>query len=165
MSEMGTLVTSDTVRFERRLAETTCAVVWDHLTKPELIEGWLARATLEPKLGGKVEYRFDDTGEHRQAGTITTWEPPHVLAYTWHEQGPQTSLVTFELAQVGRDVRLRLTHERLPLADVPDYGAGWHAHLDSLGLLVARGVRDTRARHLEAYRRIRPRYDALAAHN
>jgi uncharacterized protein YndB with AHSA1/START domain len=159
---MGTLVAPDTVRFERLLQDTTCAVAWEHLTKPELIEGWLARAVFEPRLGGKVEYRFDDSSDHRQAGTITKWEPPHVLAYTWHEQGPHTSLVTFELEQAGGAVRLRLTHQRLPAAEVPDYGAGWHAHLDSLILLVARGTRDTRALHLDAYRRIRPRYDAFA---
>ena len=67
------------------------------------------------------------------AGTVTAWEPPHRLAYTWGEDGGGASHVLFELVEDAGRVRLVVTHTR-----VSDRGmllsvsAGWHAHLDIL---------------------------------
>ena len=154
MGAMGRIVGPNAVAFER-LLDASVAVVWDHLTRPELLTGWLAAAKFEPRLGGAVHFQFE--GEKGESGTVTRWEPPAVLAYTWNEGGA-TSHVTFELEPRGENVLLRLTHEKLPSKDLGDFGAGWHAHLDALEGQLTIGRRQTRAEHLQAYSHVRPAY-------
>ena len=156
MRDLGRLIAPNTLRFERVLEATNVERVWDHLTKTELLEGWLAPGLVEPFVGGRFNLRFDH--ESKQTGTIRRWEPPTALAFSWHEGDAGPSLVTFELEQSGPNVRLTLTHERLPDGQSADFGAGWHAHLDALIALAQSGVRDTRPEHLRAYHAIRPLY-------
>jgi len=123
--------------------------VWDFLTDPEKRARWFAGGPIEPRKGGTITLNFrnanlgpgetppDGAKEFHDpgasmAGTITRWEPPHVLAYTFGETGE--SLVTFELSVEGANVRLVLTHratgEDLPY--LPGFAAGWHTHLAHL---------------------------------
>jgi uncharacterized protein YndB with AHSA1/START domain len=153
----GKLVAPNKIVFERIVAGPI-ERVWDHLTRPDLLGGWLAECDFEPHLGGAVRLRFEGKGEN---GIITQWNPPSLLAYTWNE-GAAPSHVVFELQASGNDVMLRLTHERLPQRDLPDFGAGWHAHLDALEAQLETGRRESPAQHLETYHRIRPEYDGFA---
>ena len=154
MGADGRIVAPNMIVFER-LLDGPVEYVWDHLTRPELLSGWLAaEARFDPRLGGAVHFQFDEKGE---SGTITQWAPPERLAYSWNEGGA-TSHVTFELEGRGDKVLLRLTHEKLPPGNIGDFGAGWHAHLDALEGQIASGARQTRPAHLDAYRRLRPRY-------
>jgi uncharacterized protein YndB with AHSA1/START domain len=67
------------VRMER-VVPGPIARVWDHLTKPELLNAWFGdKSSIEPRQGGAV--RLMD-GHIR--GTITQWAPPHRLSYTWN---------------------------------------------------------------------------------
>ena len=70
-------------------------------------------------------------------GHITAFEPPTMLEYRWYEGEASESLVRFELRIADADATdLILTHT-LPhgAADLHEYSAGWHAHLE---LLIAR---------------------------
>lgn len=123
--------------------------VWDYLTDAEKRGRWLASGPMEPRAGGKVVLKFrhadiapdetppDDHKQYHDPGatvvcTVTRWEPPRVLAYTFGST--EESEVTFELTPQGRDVILVLTHRAQP-GDMPyltGFAAGWHTCLAQL---------------------------------
>ncbi len=62
---------------------------------------------------------------------VLAFDPPHRLAITWGERGE----VSFDLAPQGEAVLLTVIHRRLPDRDTAlKVSAGWHAHLDMLGV-------------------------------
>jgi uncharacterized protein YndB with AHSA1/START domain len=130
MNALGTLVGPDAVRFER-LLPGPIERVWSYLTDSERFPLWFCAGSVAPAIGGEVSF---DMGMN---GRVTVYEPPHVLEYTWNE--PERSrgivldtLVRWELTTEGEQVRLLLVHRRLAGTALPQYGAGWHAVLDSL---------------------------------
>ncbi len=140
-----------TIQFERLLPGPP-ERIWDYLTKSELKAKWLSAGDVEPREGGKVEFRFkhSDLSEtddpipekykHMQDGTyfegkVTEWNPYKKLSYTWGESTGEESEVTYELVpQKNNKVLLILTH--VHLGDDPavliSVGAGWHTHLGIL---------------------------------
>ncbi|MES2711202.1 MAG: SRPBCC family protein [Pseudomonadota bacterium] len=132
------------VRIERMLPGPI-ERAWAYLTVSDLRRRWLAAGEMELRVGGRVEliWRNDELtdhaetrpegadAEHRMTNVITRLDAPRLLAFGWGE----TAEVTFELEPVGTQVRLTVTHRRLPSRDMLlKVAAGWHAHLD---LLVA----------------------------
>lgn len=148
-AEYGVHPAPATVRVERLLPGPITRV-WDYLVQPELRATWIAGGAIEPRVGGRVELVFhhatltrdDDPPppkyaamreEARTTGTVTAWEPPHRLAYTWGEDAGGDSHVLFELAEEAGRVRLVVTHTRLSDRELLlSVSAGWHAHLDIL---------------------------------
>tara|TARA_R100001143_G_scaffold63594_1_gene73151 strand:- start:8559 stop:9107 length:549 start_codon:yes stop_codon:yes gene_type:complete len=137
-----------TIRFERLLPGPP-ERIWDYLTKSELKATWLSAGDVEPRVGGKVEFRFkhsdlSETDEpipgkyrHMQDGTyfegkVTEWDPYTKLSYTWGEATGEVSEVTYELIpQKNEKVLLILTHVHLgedPTVLI-SVSAGWHTHL------------------------------------
>lgn len=166
--EHGTATGPGTVRIERRLPGPV-ERVWAYLTESEKRGRWLAPGGMEPRAGGAVELRFrhaDLSAEkqpparyaamaegHVVHGTVTRWEPPGLLAYTWGDGG-EDSEVTFELTPRDGEVLLVVTHRRLrSRGEMASVAAGWHAHLgillDRLEGREPRGFWSTHAR-LEA---------------
>ena len=58
LADMGTILNEHAVRFERVLPASPDKV-WEHLTNPELLKSWLAAGSIEPRIGGRVELKFD----------------------------------------------------------------------------------------------------------
>jgi uncharacterized protein YndB with AHSA1/START domain len=86
-------------------------------------------------------------------GRVTALEPLRTLAITWGDTGG----VVFELEPQGDDVRLTVTHRRLPdHATLLKVGAGWHMHLD---ILVARVTGRQPEPFWEGWSRLRDEYD------
>lgn len=123
--------------------------VWAYLTEPDKRARWLGGGALGQFVGGAVEIHFHnrDLSEDKQpappqykhienqaalSGTITRFEPPHVLAHIW---GDNEGEVTFELTEKEDQVHLLLTHRRLPedMETRTSVAGGWHTHL---GILV-----------------------------
>jgi uncharacterized protein YndB with AHSA1/START domain len=130
MNALGTIVGRDGVRFER-LLPGPIERVWSFLTESERLPLWFCGGSVAPGVGGEVRL---DIGMH---GSVTVYDPPHVLEYTWNEPeysrgSVLDSLVRWELTTEGDRVRLLLVHRRLSGAALPQFGAGWHAVLDSL---------------------------------
>jgi uncharacterized protein YndB with AHSA1/START domain len=147
----GTFPEPGTIRFERLLPGPP-ERIWDYLTKSELKAKWLSAGGVEPRVGGKVEFKFKHSNlsdvdkpipekyKHMQDGTyfegrVTAWDPPRLLRYTWGEDTGEESEVTYELIpKPNNKVLLILTHVRL--GDDPSVmisvGAGWHTHLGIL---------------------------------
>jgi uncharacterized protein YndB with AHSA1/START domain len=134
MSDFGTMATEGatrTLRFERVLHHPPTEV-WSALTDSERLGDWLAAAEVEPGPGGTITLDFGEGGIENCR--ITVWDPPRSLAYEWNFLGEKASHVSWELVVVddGAATRLTLEHTLLDADVAPDYGAGWHAHLDQL---------------------------------
>lgn len=147
----GTFPEPETIRFERLLPGPPKRI-WDYLTKSELKAKWLAAGDVEPHIGGKVDLHFqhknlskdedpipDKYKDYEEGtssrGTVTQWDPPRLLSYTWAEESGTESEVTFELIpQEENKVLLILTHRRLgdDREMLIGVAAGWHTHLDIL---------------------------------
>jgi len=88
--------------------------------------------TFEPRIGGRI-IEFGTGEEHYVWGTVTVWEPPRKVAFTWHPgrnaHTAQTVEVTFTETGDGTDVML--THSGFEkLADEAvvtreGYNNGW----------------------------------------
>jgi uncharacterized protein YndB with AHSA1/START domain len=130
MNAHGTLVSRDTVRFERLLPGPIDRV-WSYLTDSTRLLRWFSAGSVAPVVGGEVRF---DMGMN---GRVTVYDPPHTLEYTWNEPERERgvvldALVRFELTTEGEQVRLVLVHSRIPETTAPQFGAGWHALLDAL---------------------------------
>ena len=119
-----------TARFERLLGHAPTRV-WEALTSSDELERWFMPTSLEPRTGGVVSF---DPGDGPVTGTVTTWDPPRALAYTWPfpEEGHAHVTWTLEPRDGGGATLLSLVHAELPTDWAPGYGSGWHAYLDRL---------------------------------
>jgi uncharacterized protein YndB with AHSA1/START domain len=135
----GTITTDGAAKvltFERLIARPP-EKVWAALITPERIGDWMcADAEVEPRAGGRFHLAFRNFN-HRMEGTITRYEPPHVLEYTWPENAANgESLVLWELTPTPAGTRLVLTHTLPKGGDLPGFASGWHWHLDALPAAV-----------------------------
>lgn len=155
LNDYGELTAPGEVRFVR-LLPGPIERVWSYLTDPEKRATWFAGGPMELRVGGRVELKFrhvqlapdetppDEYREYHDPGatmeaTITQLDPPRLLAYTWEGDTPkENSEVVFQLEPQGAQVRLVLTHRRLPRRDsVANVGGGWHLHLAYLAARLA----------------------------
>jgi uncharacterized protein YndB with AHSA1/START domain len=116
------------VRFTRRFPVEPPRL-WAALTEPAQLAGWLAEATFEPRVGGRIALRFDDGDV--QESEVLVWEPPRLLEYSWDE-----TVVRWELEPDESGTLLILEHRPLAAGTAASYGAGWHSHLDALEQLL-----------------------------
>lgn len=123
-----------TLRFERHL-DYPVSRVWDALIQPASLVKWLAGAKVDPRPGG--EFILEFAGGSVSKGKITRYREQELLEYSWHEGQEGDSQVCWELFPEGPErCRLVLTHTRLT-QHVPDFGAGWHTHLDLLAEVLS----------------------------
>ncbi|MGI9557498.1 MAG: SRPBCC domain-containing protein [Solirubrobacterales bacterium] len=63
----------------------------------------------EPRLGGRIYERTPSGAEH-DWGEVSSWEPPHRLAYSWHMttgvQNPTEVEITFTAAGAATSVQI-----------------------------------------------------------
>ena len=142
MSEYGELVNATTLRFERTLPGTL-EEIWDYLVDDEKRGQWFAGGKTDLRVGGIMQFVFknsqlsnppDPTPEkYKEFGygfiseaIIKEIEAPRLLVVEWE------GLVTFELEEIGDQVRLTLTHEKMKDDQETRVGtlAGWHTHLN-----------------------------------
>lgn len=166
MQDFGTILNSNTVRFERLLYGPVDRA-WDFITGPEGIVQWLfARSNFELHEGGRVDLKFgtpDPQNGHiyNVRGTVSRIIPKQLIEYSWIETSTDlTSSVLFELHQEGENVRLTVTHSYVSPEFMPKVGAGWHAHLDAL-VSILRGEKP--AEFLPAYNDLLKIYSSTVA--
>ena len=151
--ELGTVRAegeSATLRFERTY-DATPEEVWAAFTEPDSIRRWLfAEAVLEQRVGGTFRLVWSES--ERAGGSVLAWDPPHALEVEWIEGGVR-SVLRVEIAPSRAGTLLVLDHRDLALDAAVGTGAGWHAHLEALGDILA-------GRHVTA-EKWRPRYEIL----
>ncbi len=150
MTAYPDVVSPTEIRFER-LLPGPIEHVWSYLTESGKRGEWLASGPMELRVGGTVSLRFKhselsplqappperfrkmDAEGHHAEETITCFDPPHRLAFTWGGQGDDRSEVVFELTPRGDKVLLTVTHRKLPNdAERIGTAGGWHCHLTIL---------------------------------
>ncbi len=126
--------------------------VWEFITDPEKRARWFCGGIWEQKAGGKIEFAMrhqniapNETPPEKYAhvqdpgvtfeGRVLRCEPPRLLTFTF---GGDDSVVTFELTPEGPQVIFELTHKVTgeELAELANYGAGWHTHVSILVALL-----------------------------
>ena len=119
------------VRFERRLAHPP-ERVWRAVTEPEELAAWFPD-TIEGEFAPGAEVRFPKFAEMglRSVGTVTEFDPPRLLAFTWG-----TSALRFELEPDGDGCRLVFT-DTLPREESAKNAAGWEVCLANLEARLA----------------------------
>ena len=129
-NDLGTIVGyGDTRRVEvKRSVPYPIRDVWAALVDPEAVSQWFAEASIESREGGKIVLTFEKTVV---TGSIKTFVPPYVLSYTWEQEGETTSLVQFDLIEIGDDETLvTVVQTALDSPVACDVAAGWHGMLD-----------------------------------
>lgn len=147
-NDRGRILNSNTVRLER-VFPAPIDRVFEYFSEPELLSKWLMPATLEPRVGGRIQLTsapipanvVDPLEKTPQVtfirGLISHYDPPRLIAYSWNEVTYEVSTeVRFELEQRGEDVYLVLTHSRLPAAFMAAVAAGWHVNLEIVLALI-----------------------------
>jgi uncharacterized protein YndB with AHSA1/START domain len=116
------------------------ARVWKALTDVEQMRAWYFELKdFRPEVGFEFEFVVEHEGmTYHHLCKITEVIPQKKIAYTWWYKGhPGDSLVTFELAAVGDETRLKLTHEGLETFPKTaafarkNFEAGWTAIIGS----------------------------------
>jgi uncharacterized protein YndB with AHSA1/START domain len=86
---------------------------------------------LEPRAGGRVFETARDGSEH-EWGRVTTWEPPSLLAFTWHpgRDASTAGEVIVRFAAIDAGTRVTLEHRGFEKMDDPhgafeSYTTGW----------------------------------------
>lgn len=120
--------------------------VWRALTDADLTaQYWGHRNTSDWQVGSGWEHQRLDGSGNDVVGTVLEAEPPHRLVVTFEDSpdeerphGP--SRVIFEIDQDRDIVRLTVTHENLPNADMlRGISSGWPAVLANLKSLLETG--------------------------
>ena len=110
--------------------------VWAALTAPENLPLWLAPGEIEPHVGGAARLDFVDSGIVIES-TVSAFDPPRLLEYSWGGPGEPPRPVRWELEPVGAAVLLTLTLS-VPINEDPGRSAaGWAAHLEMLAAALA----------------------------
>jgi uncharacterized protein YndB with AHSA1/START domain len=123
------------LRFER-LLDVPAPAVWAALTEPAQLGKWLARAHLEGRVGGAVELRFDAPPGYTVTGTVTRFDPPRVLEYSWTAPGEPDGTVTWQLIPMPDRCVLLFTHTVRGEWDEAGTLAAWELHLARLASVV-----------------------------
>jgi uncharacterized protein YndB with AHSA1/START domain len=122
---------------------------------PELAAWWTEPGvsahpwTFDAKVGGawKTGGSSQGHGDWETWGEIVEFDPPRVLAMTWHERLDKPrpfgeTLLRYELEPIPSGTRLRLTHSGFAAYQdaLDDYSKGWHPVLGLLrDYLVTQG--------------------------
>jgi uncharacterized protein YndB with AHSA1/START domain len=146
MDDYGVVAAPETVRLERLLPGPV-ERVWSYIVEPDKRKLWFADGPMDLRVGGAVsliwrnselskndipapEWFASNGGEARGQGTVTAYDPPHRIAFTWAHTGDPETEATFELAPRGDKVLLVVTHRRLVTDGlILGVSAGWHSHL------------------------------------
>jgi len=133
-----------------RTLQAPIAKVWDALTDRELVGRWYGPTEdfrtevleWDFRVGGKyrIAMHAPDGNTHTCYGVFSEITPMKRVSYTWswEDQDPMDSLVTFELSEKGGQTHLQFRHSGLPTEDSRvHHEKGWIGLVGRLEQLVA----------------------------
>ena len=121
-------------------------------TTPELMARGLSptgRADVEAdvRVGGRFRVVMIDSDtrlEHH--GEYVQLDPPSLLVFTWVSEytGPEPSVVTVRLSDLGESTLVRVSHDGLPGTTAASHAGGWTAILERLDEAMTERAADGR---------------------
>jgi uncharacterized protein YndB with AHSA1/START domain len=142
MNSFGIIVDAGTVEF-KRVMPGPIERVWAFITERNNLARWLGDGVLGPA-GTRYELKIEgpelphSTGA-RIVGTVTRYEPPTGITFTWNHLAPGAtqpsiaeSIVEIDLASQNEKVVFTLRHSRIDRSFTTRLSTGWHAFLDAL---------------------------------
>ncbi len=110
-----------TIRRQISIAATPRAV-WNALTTPEGLAGWLGTdGRVDPRPGGRFVLKVESEGKQvEEAGLLHVFRPTAKLEVTWdkHSQGPwKGTLTQFQVVRDGGETVLNVQHIGSALED------------------------------------------------
>jgi uncharacterized protein YndB with AHSA1/START domain len=132
--------------FQKWFFQQTPDEVWDYLTKPELIEQWLAKTDFKPVVGQKFQFtntcETDDNKPHYTFCEVLEIVPHKLLSYSWRKGTDENeitvdSIVTWTLTDKDGGTELQLQHNGFTLIeDTIVHSEGWNQCLDKISELI-----------------------------
>ena len=124
------------------LIDAPATKVWEHITDPKKIAGWLMPNDFEAKVGRKFFLECEHQG--KMSCVVKEIVPRQKLVYSFQPKSITIeTLVTVTLAQEGEATRLTLVHsgwDALPPAEqdqADNYDNGWVSLLEKLKEQIA----------------------------
>jgi len=124
------------------------AVVWDYITKPELIAQWLMPSEFMPVVGHEFTFKAPSMPEMDFDGTfyckVLAVNPPNELSYSW-KFGPgdgtfNNSVVNWTLTEKDNGTELLLVHRGFEgasfLSMFDSMSEGWPQHISNILKLI-----------------------------
>lgn len=129
----------------KRLLRHTPEHVWEAITTPEELKGWLmcTSAKIDGRAGGSIEL-VSGPAQYRSKGRILAWDPPRLFEYEWKvgavDEMPmgQDAVFRYELLRQGDDTLLTVTYRRISKEVANGFAPGSHALLDRLEAQLGR---------------------------
>jgi uncharacterized protein YndB with AHSA1/START domain len=115
-------------------------VIWEYLTKPELLEQWLGKTDFQPIVG--LKFRFISPYGNDSYCEVLEVKPFTRLSYTWQKNStkdnkPFNSKVVWTLVPKENGTELQLVHNGFTvLEDVVAHENGWNTCLKLFGELL-----------------------------
>jgi uncharacterized protein YndB with AHSA1/START domain len=130
----------------RRLIDLPALIVWDAVSDPDMVSGWLAEASIEQEEGGEFWFEWmtvpDRSLASASGGIVTRFEEGSAVDYTFVHEGEVTARFRLRLQEVPGGPRDRQTELVVTVSGVLPAGianvlkASWRMHLDLLEDLV-----------------------------
>ena len=132
--------------------------VYSALITPEQLTQWFPNlVTIEPKIGGKISFRFlkentQEDKDHEIVGEIVSFIPNKEISYTWNfttkPKYNKNTTVTWKLEQLDKHkTKLTLIHSGFTNADrlqYDDHNKGWNWHIKRLENLMIKTQMQTK---------------------
>lgn len=136
---------------ESIMIDAPVAVVWENLTRPELMRTWMGGPEMKLeveadwRIGGKVSVRGVHTGRFENRGTVLAFEPGARLSYTHlssvsrlPDQPGSYTILEFRLTATGERTRLDFEASGFPTEVIFRHLAFyWSGTLDAIGRQAA----------------------------
>ena len=124
-------------------------IVWDYLTKPELMEQWLMKTDFKPVVGHEFKFLTRPMPDFNFNGVIQCKVleliPLKKLSYSWKGGGNDNeitldSTVIWTLREKDNGTELELVHDGFKEADVTMFGImnqGWIGNMHKIDNLIS----------------------------
>ncbi|WP_414172187.1 SRPBCC family protein [Clavibacter tessellarius] len=100
----------------RRLVDLPAPIVWDAVSDGDMLSGWLAEATVEPREGGDFWFEWmtvpDRSLSSAAGGIVSRFDEERQIQYTFLHEGEVTAHFHFRLEDVPGGPRDRQTEPR-----------------------------------------------------
>ncbi len=124
------------------LATATPEQIWDAMATGPGNATWFTRATIEPRVGGKLMFHFGPEGS--TSGEVTAWEPPRRLAYVereWLEGAPPVATEITITPRSGGQCVIRMVHSLFASTDdwddqLESFENGWPGYFEVLRIYL-----------------------------